>query len=545
MKKENGQMKWLLQESRGAGKYLFVQSIAGLVGQTILLIMASYVMVGVVNFLTGESHPPIMQMVWLSVALLIANLISRYLFDVYGAKVEQILWGNSRARIFKALYKRNFALLQKHHSSELQMLLNDDSSKTSVAFAFIATHVAADLFFGIGALVLMLRSNWQVAIIMVFVLSILAILFRLFMSLMQKTQSLKQKAEENVRLNLQEGVMKMLLLKAYSMANSFIDKHNKLYKIKLKASIGRARAVSLYNMTSGFMTFSIYFVVYGLGGYFVYIGNMTIGEMVGMATLSTFLSGPVFKFGMHTQTIATAAASAKRIRNITELPEEQQKAASSIGKLEEIHVNKVRFAYGEDEVLKGVSLQASLGDIVGIIGESGSGKSTLTKILMGFYEPSGGSVELRGKDGVAQDFLNYIAYVPSSDFIFSGSVIENICMSALEDKAAMEQAAKAAGIHDFIMSLPQGYDTIIGEGSNSLSSGQAQRIGIARALYTNKPILIFDEPTSNLDIEAISVLHASIKDAAHDKICIIVTHDLATRDICNKVYTIDNGVIAG
>ncbi|MCL1994768.1 MAG: ATP-binding cassette domain-containing protein, partial [Defluviitaleaceae bacterium] len=225
------------------------------------------------------------------------------------------------------------------------------------------------------------------------------------------------------------------------------------------------------------------------------------------------------------------------------MPQANEEPASNIGRLEGLAIENLSFSYDDKEVLKGVSLQMKPGDIAGIIGESGSGKSTLTKILMGFYKPSAGNITLKGSRGTARDFLNYIAYVPSNDFLFSGSISENICMSADVDKAKMEQAAKAAGIYDFILSLENKFDTFIGEGSNKLSSGQSQRIGIARALYANKPILIFDEPTSNLDSDAIGTLHASIREISRDKICIIVTHDLATRDICSKVYSINDGVI--
>ncbi|MCL2399864.1 MAG: ABC transporter ATP-binding protein/permease [Defluviitaleaceae bacterium] len=542
MKKEPSQIRWLFQESFGAGKYLLMQGMSGVAMQLAHLLMASYVLVEIVNFLTGEGRVPLSNLVWASVAILVVNLISRLIFDIYGAKASQILWRNSRARIFKAFYTRDFALIQKRHSAELQMLLNNDSSNTTDAFAVLYTHFLADAVIGIGAFILMLSFNWQVAMVMMVALLVLTFFFKKFMSGMQKATTAMQKAEEDVRLNLQEGTTKMLLLKAYGMVNSFLGKFDKLYDTKINTSVNYAKAASLYNITSGLMTFCVYFIIYGLGGYFVYIGSLTIGELVGMATLSHMLSSPVFKLGGHIRMFASASASAKRIREVTELPEEMASSSDISNKINEINASGLYFAYDDEDILKDVNINAKSGEIVGIIGESGSGKSTLTKILMGLYIPKIGDVRLIDQNNrVTDNARNHIAYVPSNDFLFTASVKENICMTNSFAYEQMMSASRAAGIHDFIESLPEKYDTIIGEGLNTLSSGQGQRIAIARALYASKPILIFDEPTSNLDVDSISTFHETVQSIAKDKICLIVTHDLATKDICNKVYTVNDG----
>ena len=542
--KEQKQMMWLLQETRGAGRLLFAQAIAGAGLQISQLLMVSHVVVEFINHLTGEGRASIANLIWLSMILLVILLVSYYFFAVLGQKSAQILWRNSRERIFEAIHSRNLALLQKRHSAELLMLLNDDSRKTSDAFATIFTSGLADVVVGIGALILMLMINWQISLVMVGSLAVLTVFFKFFMSIIQKTTLRMQGAEEDVRQNLQEGIIKILLLKAYRMTGRFTSKHRELYVTKTKAAISYARAGALYNMTSGVMGFSTYLIIYGIGGFFVIRGDITVGELVGMATLSGFLKSPVFKFGIHIQSLAAASASAKRIRAVLELPDELKAKDVSLGQVKELNVQDVHFAYDEKCILNGVSVSAKPGDIIGIIGESGSGKSTFTKVLMGFYAPMSGNVQLIDQDNKTTDnILHHMAYVPSGDFLFTATVKENICMANPVVKEEMIIAAKAAGIHDFIESLPERYDTIIGEGLNSLSSGQGQRIGIARALYANKPVLIFDEPTSNLDVNAISSLHKTIKDVTRDKICLIVTHDLATKEICNKIYKIASGNI--
>ena len=184
------------------------------------------------------------------------------------------------------------------------------------------------------------------------------------------------------------------------------------------------------------------------------------------------------------------------------------------------------------------------GFVTGIAGKSGSGKSTLLKLLIGLYNPQAGKVSLKHKKGAVADIMPQVAYVPPADYLFSGTVTENIIMS--EMKARMEemrQAAAGANILDFIETLPEGFETPIGESGGTVSSGQAQRLAIARAIYKQSPVVVFDEPTANLDAESAEKFKQAARQIARDKICIIVTHDAPTIAICDKVYWLEDGEI--
>jgi len=541
--KKERQVKWLLEQTVGARKHIVAISVLSSLLVVLQLIWASYAVIELLDIATGDSDTPVSNIVWLFVVIVVLYAVFSYVTTILEKKASNITWSNSRAGILAAIHNRNFALLQKRHSAELLMLLNEDSRVTSNTFVYIFKGIIYDAVMMAGAVLLMLRLNWQVSLILMATVAVYTTLFRLFMSWVQKTSLRIHAAEEGIRKNLQDGVIKMLVLKAYFMTEKIVKKHYELYKTKAKAVISGGRAEFAYNTTSSLMFFTNSIIVYGVGAFFVIGGYITVGTLVGLAALLVYLYSPSTKIGLHLQSIAAASASAKRIRAVTELPQEIAADNTDIGRVNMLEAADVRFAYDDDnDVLKGVSLTAKPGDIVGIIGESGSGKSTLTKILLGFYTPKSGEVRLHGSLGEkTSGMLNHIAYVPSGDFTFTASIAENICMVEDVDSGRMAQAVKDAGIYDFIESLPDGYDTIIGEGSHTLSSGQAQRIAIARALYHSKPILIFDEPTSNLDAESISVLHDTIRQAAKDKICIIVTHDEATKQICSKVYGIKDG----
>jgi len=541
--KKEKHVKWLMKQTAGARKHIAAISILSSLLVVLQLIWASYAVIELLDIATGDSYTPVSNIVWLFVIIVVLYAVFSYVATILEKKAFNITLSNSRAQILRAIYDRDFSNVQKRHSAELLMLLNEDSRTTSNTFIYIFKGIIYDAVMMVGAILLMLRLNWQVSLILMGTVVAYTILFRLFMSWVQKTSLRIHTAEEDIRKNLQDGVIKVLVMKAYFMIEKIVNKHYELYRIKTRANISGGRAEFAYNTTSSVMFFTNSIIVYGVGAFFVMGGYITVGTLVGLAALLVYLYSPSTNIGVHLQSIAAASASAKRIRTVTELPQEIDVDNTDIGQINMLEVTDVRFAYDDDnDVLKGVSLSARPGDIVGIIGESGSGKSTLTKILLGFYTPKSGEVRLRGSLGEkTSGMLNHIAYVPSSDFTFTGSIAENICMAEETDSEKMTQAVKDAGIHDFVESLPDRYGTLIGDGSHTLSSGQSQRIAIARALYHSKPILIFDEPTSNLDVESISVLHDTIRRVAEDKICIIVTHDEATKKICNKVYSIKDG----
>jgi ABC-type multidrug transport system fused ATPase/permease subunit len=215
----------------------------------------------------------------------------------------------------------------------------------------------------------------------------------------------------------------------------------------------------------------------------------------------------------------------------------------------ELVAENISFSYRDEDdeaenVLENVNVSFSKGVVTGIAGISGSGKSTLLKLLIGLYTPQQGKVTLHHTSGTLDKIMPQVAYVPPVDYLFSGTVAENIIMS--ENQPCLEEmniASSGANILEFIESLPEGFDTNIGESGGTVSSGQAQRLAIARAIYKKSPIVIFDEPTANLDITSIEIFQSAIKKLAKDKICIIVTHDISTITVCDKVYELEEGRI--
>jgi subfamily B ATP-binding cassette protein MsbA len=285
-----------------------------------------------------------------------------------------------------------------------------------------------------------------------------------------------------------------------------------------------------------------------IGAYFVLQGETTVGSLIAIVQLLNYIVMPVAGFAGAVSLIGQASASSQRIGMIYELPSDTESEMRRPVDALELVTENISFSYnGSKEnaeyVLENVNITIKKGNITGLAGKSGSGKSTLLKLLIGLYTPERGKIELKHADGVlsGEEIMPQIAYVPPADYLFSGTVTENIIMSDNEPRVNdMKSAASGANILDFIESLPDGFDTLIGDSGGTVSSGQAQRLAIARAIYKHSPVIVFDEPTANLDTDSIEKFQTAVRHLAKEKICIIVTHDISTINICDKVYIIEN-----
>lgn len=205
----------------------------------------------------------------------------------------------------------------------------------------------------------------------------------------------------------------------------------------------------------------------------------------------------------------------------------------------------VTFAYGKDMILKKYNLQADKGQIVGIHGVSGSGKSTILKLLMRFWDVKSGKVEISGEDVqtmATKKLREYESFVTQDTDMFHDSIAANIAIGKPDaTREEIIRAAKKASLHDFVMSLPEGYDTEVGELGDTLSGGERQRIGIARAFLHDAPLLLLDEPTSNLDSLNEGAILKALQEICQDKTVILVSHRKSTMSLADVVFEMEKG----
>jgi ATP-binding cassette subfamily C protein len=264
-----------------------------------------------------------------------------------------------------------------------------------------------------------------------------------------------------------------------------------------------------------------------------------------IASLSSF--GPAAALGALSGTLVHTFAAAERVFSILdETPAVEEAASGSRALYGEIRAENLGFAYpGGEEIIENLSLQIPPDRILGIRGKSGCGKSTFLKLIMRFWDPQRGILSINGRDlrGLDTPSLRKLqGYVTQDTDLFQTSIAENIRIGR-EDASREEiiAAAARASLHDFVMTLPGGYDTELGELGDTLSSGERQRIGLARAFLHDGDILLLDEPTSNLDSLNEGIILKSVKEQAGQKIIILVSHRLSTLGIADTRISMDRG----
>jgi subfamily B ATP-binding cassette protein HlyB/CyaB len=280
-------------------------------------------------------------------------------------------------------------------------------------------------------------------------------------------------------------------------------------------------------------------------------GGMTVGELVAFNMLSARVAAPVLRIAQIWQDFQQTRISVERLGDILNTPREMgQRSAASLPPIKgAIRFEHVTFRYRLDSqpVLTDVSLDIAPGQMIGIVGQSGSGKSTLAKLVQRLYVPEVGRVFVDGVDLSMADpawLRRQIGVVLQENILFNRTVRENIALA--EPGMPMErviEAAKLAGAHDFIVGLPEGYNTLIGERGASLSGGQRQRIAIARALVRNPRILIFDEATSALDYESEAAIMANMRRICAGRTVLLIAHRLSTLRTADRIITVEKGVI--
>jgi subfamily B ATP-binding cassette protein HlyB/CyaB len=316
------------------------------------------------------------------------------------------------------------------------------------------------------------------------------------------------------------------------------------------------KASSLGNIASqvaGLINKVVIVLILWVGARAVIRGDISVGQLIAFNMLAARVSGPVLRLVQLWQDFQQAGVSIQRLGDILNTPAEPGHDRSRLslpGIRGRISFDQVNFRYRPDgpEILRDVSLDINVGEVVGIVGRSGSGKSTLTRLVQRLYVPERGRVLIDGVDSAQVDtawLRRRIGVVLQENMLFNRSVRENIALSdpGLRMEAVI-QAARLAGAHEFILDMPQGYDTLVGEQGDNLSGGQRQRIAIARALVGNPRILVFDEATSALDYESERIIQQNMHAICKGRTVIIVAHRLSMVRDAHRIIVMERGRIA-
>jgi subfamily B ATP-binding cassette protein HlyB/CyaB len=409
-----------------------------------------------------------------------------------------------------------------------------------------------DLFFTVVFIAVMAWYSWWLTVIVLVSLPIYAAISIALTPLFRARVEEKFKRGAENQAFLVETVTGIETLKAMAVEPQM----QRRWEEQLAGYVGSSfRVANLGNYASQSIQLVSKLATAGIlyfGAKAVIAGDLTVGELVAFNMLASRVSQPVLRLAQVWQDFHQVRQSIQRLGDILNTPPEPS-ATPGRGALPTvkgaIRFDHVKFRYRIDgpEVLRGVEIDIPAGQVVGIVGSSGSGKSTLAKLVQRLYVPESGRVLVDGIDLAMVDaswLRRQIGIVLQENVLFNRTVRENIALAdpgmPLDHVVA---AAKLAGAHDFILQLPEGYDTVIGERGGTLSGGQRQRIAIARALVTNPRILIFDEATSALDLESEQAIQRNMRHICKGRTVLIIAHRLSTVRHCDRIITIEQGRI--
>lgn len=519
---------------------------------TLGFLSAIFIMVlgamGLSHLLGFEGHLNFTQILTALIALAVARGILRYLEQMSGHYIAFKLLALLRDKVFSALRRLAFVKLQDKQAGQLVSLVTNDIELLEVFYA----HTIAPImiaFFTSAILVAVFAhiSSWFALVALIAYLCIGVVLPIITTKLAREDGRKYRELVGEMNDFFLDSVRGMKEIQLFGYAKQRLDEiqqrsqaidgaFRKIKDQEAKVRVYTEIAVSVFNIIilfTGLILFSLDKLDFA-------------GFLVGVILLMSSY-GPVIALSNLSSNLLQTLASGERVLSLlAEQPAlKDVENAVNLTDVSDIAVENLDFAYGEEQILSGINLQLTKGQILGIHGRSGSGKSTLLKLLMRFYDPQQGQIRINDEPLAninTTSLRDNMAYITQQTYIFNDTIEENIRLA--HRSATQEQiieAAKQASIHDFIMSLPEGYQTKMTELGGNLSDGEKQRIGIARAFLHNAPIILLDEPTSNLDSLNEAIILQSLRNVKADKLIVLVSHRQSTMAICDQVIGIESG----
>ena len=519
---------------------------------TLGFLAAIFIMVlgamGLVNLLNFDTHLSFSGILTALIVLAVARGALRYLEQMSGHYIAFKLLALLRDKVFSSLRRLAFVKLQDKQAGQLVSLVTNDIELLEVFYAHTIAPIMIAFFTSVILLLVFAHlSGWFVVVALAAYLTVGVILPIITTKLAREDGRRYRELVGEMNDFFLDSVRGMKEIQLFGYAQQRLDEiQQRSQKIdtafeRIKDQEGKVRvytevAVSAFNIImlfTGLILFSLDKIDFSAFLIGVILLMSSYGPVIALSNLSSNL-------------LQTLASGERVLSLLAEEPElKDVESAVDLKEVSRIDVENVNFAYGEEQILSDVSLSVKKGEILGIHGRSGSGKSTLLKLLMRFYDPKSGSIKINGEtlpNINTRSLRDNMAYITQQTYIFNETIEENIRLARRD--ATLEEimeAAKKASIHDFILSLPEGYQTKMTELGGNLSDGEKQRIGIARAFLHNAPIILLDEPTSNLDSLNEAMILKSLLNVKAEKLIILVSHRQSTMAICDQVIGIENG----
>ncbi len=477
----------------------------------------------------------------------IFQFIVTYQGHLMGVKME----ADMRHDLFVHISHMDFAFFDKHRTGSLLSRVVSDLFEISELSHHGPEMLLTSIITLVGSFVFMLMIQWELALVLFVLIPLIILLVSVMRRKLEKSSMKLKKTTANINSDIESSISGIRTAKAFNNEDLEIEKFNSANELYKEARQNFFRIMGMFH--GGIMGLSgvLTLVIIAVGGYFVALNKMTVVDLMTFIIFVNAFLMPINQMVTFFEIFSNGKAGLTRF---VEIMRTNPSIADSDDLLDiyplqgDIVYKNVSFSYedshSKNTVLKDINLEVKQGEKLAVVGPSGSGKTTLCQLLVRFYEINSGKISIGGhdiRDLTISSLREQVGIVQQDVFIFADSILENIRYGRPDaTKQEVIQAAKNAEIHDFIMTLPQGYDTVVGERGITLSGGQRQRLSIARIFLKNPPFMILDEATSALDTETEINIQNSLEKLSKGRTVMVIAHRLSTIKNADKIIYLDD-----
>ena len=519
---------------------------------SVLSLAGPYTLQFLVDAVFQQNDAALLNQITLILVAIFATQSVFYFFRAFLlAYIGERVMTDLRIALFEHLQSLSLSFYNERRTGEIiSRLTNDVSTIRALVTSDISTALSQALTFS-GALILILVTNWRLTLFM-FALVPLVILFALYFG--RKLRRLSGQVQDQLADAthiMEESISAVRVVQSFAREPYVKKRFRTSIERTFELAMKRVRLSALFGPVISFLAFSAVISIFWYGGREVLAGNITPGQLLMFLILTITIASSIGQFSGLWTGLQEALGATRRVfelldthPDITDLP-----GAQALPRVEGwIKFENVSFAYSDDAdicILRDVDLEVKPGEILALVGPSGAGKTTLVNLILRFWDPSAGKVCIDGHDlrqVTLKSLRDQIAIVPQETVLFSGTVRENILYGNLEaSQDELVEAAHSANAHEFILNLPQGYDTLVGERGVKLSGGQRQRIAIARAILKDPRILLMDEATSSLDSESEGLVQDALDRLMSKRTSLVIAHRLSTIQNADRIAVMEGG----
>ena len=548
-------MLWKLTKEAARYKGLYVLAILSTLGLTVVNLTAPKVlsaMTGVVEKgVDDKALDTIIKFAFTLFLLYLLRILFRFLSNYLAHKAAWHLVGDLRIRLYNKLQSLDLGFFHDKQTGDLMSRVINDTRDFELLYAHMIPDIITNLVTFLGVLIILLTINWKLALITCCPIPLILLSGVIFAKIVRPFFRASQKCMGELNAQLQDSLSGLHEIQSFGQEAYESEKINTKNFEQVSAMLRALRASAIFHPCVEFLSSAGTILVVFFGGYLAYKDQLSVADIVAFVLYLSLFYAPVSGLANLLESLQQSLAGAERVTLILETPSAIQNApdASDIGNVEgSITFENVSFHYSNEiPVLKNISFECTPGMMVALVGPTGVGKTTATQLISRFYDPIEGRILVDGKDirTVTLESLRHnISPVLQDTFLFNGTIAENIGYAKPDaTRQEIEEAAKAANIHEDILHMPEQYETQVGERGLRLSGGQKQRVAIARAILRQSPIIVLDEATASVDVQTERQIQKAIKNIAGKRTIVAIAHRLSTIKDADLILVIHEGEI--